>query len=255
MTLTELDTYFRSFLAIDSYPADPSRNGIQIQNSAPDEKRIGKVAFAVDACAETIRRAAAYGADVLFVHHGLFWGQCEPITAQLYRRVKTLLDADTALYACHIPLDANEEVGNNYGLARRIGLEQLEPFGLWRGMSIGVAGCLPEALTAEQLAKKLFPHGEQPLHVLPFGNKRIRTVAIISGGAGDDAEQAAAAGFDAYITGEIGHEQYHFALEAGLTVIAGGHYQTETVGVSLVMKKLGEEKGLETVFIDVPTGL
>ena len=91
--------------------------------------------------------------------------------------------------------------------------------------------------------------------MLPFGPEEIKRVAIVSGGAARELSQAIEQGYDAFITGEIGHEQYHQALEAGITVIAGGHYQTETVGVSLVMEKLAEEKGLETVFIQVPTGL
>lgn len=255
MTLAELDEYFRSFLNMDDYPADPSVNGIQVQNRDPDGKDIGKVAFAVDACEETILRAAEAGAGLLFVHHGLFWGDCQVLSGGHYRRIRALMDSDMALFACHIPLDANELVGNNYGLARRIGLADLVPFGNWRGMSIGVAGTLPVPMTAAQLAAKVLAHGQQPLHVLPFGKPELRTVAVISGGGGHDVEQAIAAGYDAYVTGEIGHGQYHTAMESEITVIAGGHYQTETVGVSLVMEKLSAEKGVETVFVDVPTGL
>ena len=101
----------------------------------------------------------------------------------------------------------------------------------------------------------MFPNGEKPVAVLPFGKKQIETVAIISGGAGEDVYQAKNAGADLYITGEIEHELYHPILEMGINVIAGGHYQTETVGVSLVAKKVQSELGLETVFIDVPTGM
>ncbi len=255
MTLQQLDEYFRSFLDMDAYSADPSRNGIQVENQDPSGREIGKVAFAVDACQETIRRAASAGANLLFVHHGFFWGQCQPITGSHYKRIRQLLDNDMALYACHIPLDANGLVGNNYGLARRLELQDLQPFGSWHGMTIGVGGTLPAAMTVEAVSQKLFPAGEQPLHILPFGPENVRRVAIVSGGAAKELGQAIDQGYDAFVTGEIGHEQYHQALEAGITVIAGGHYQTETVGVSLVMEKLAREKGLETVFIQVPTGL
>ena len=255
MTLTELDKYFRSFIEIDEYFGDPSQNGIQVQNSNPETKEIKKVAFAVDACLETITRAAQAGADVLFVHHGMFWSRSELITGMHYRKVKALMDNDMALYACHIPLDANAVVGNNYGLAKRINLQNIEPFGEWRGMVVGVSGTLPEPMTADELASKVLAHGERPLHVLPFGKKQIKTVGIISGGGGSDLHQSIECGLDAYVTGEVSHELYHVALENQITMIAAGHYQTETVGVSLVMEKLAEEKGLETVFIDVPTGL
>lgn len=255
MTLNQLDTYFRSFLNLEHYKGDPSLNGIQVENREPDGTEIGKVAFAVDACHQTIQRAAAAGAQVLFVHHGFFWGQCQTITGVHYKRLRQLLDNDMALYACHIPLDANPLVGNNYGLARRLELEALEPFGDWHGMTIGVGGTLPSPVSAQELTQKLFPAGELPLHILPFGPEKISRVAIVSGGAAREVGQAIEQGYDAFVTGEIGHEQYHQALEAGITVIAGGHYQTETVGVSLVMEKLAEETGLETVFIHVPTGL
>jgi len=255
MTLNQLDEYFQSFLNMAEYKRDPSLNGIQVENSNPSGKEIKKVAFAVDACQETIQRATAAGADVLFVHHGFFWGQCQTITGTHYNRIRQLLDSDMALYACHIPLDANPLVGNNYGLAQRLGLESLEPFGDWHGMLIGVGGRLPVALSPEGLVQKLFPAGEQALHILPFGPNKISRVALVSGGAARELGQAIEQGYDAFITGEIGHEQYHQALEAGITVIAGGHYQTETVGVSLVMEKLAMETNLETVFIRVPTGL
>lgn len=251
-TLQKLDHYFRSFLNIDAYKGDPSLNGIQVERT---NEEIKKIAFAVDACQETIRRAALARADVLFVHHGFFWGQCQTITGTHYERIRLLLESNMALYACHIPLDANELVGNNYGLARRLELEDLQPFGDWHGMTIGVGGTLPTPLDMDKLVEKLFPKGEKPLHILAFGPEKIKKVAIVSGGAAKELGQAIAQGYDAFITGEIGHEQYHQALEAGISVIAGGHYQTETVGVSLVMEKVARETNLETVFIQVPTGL
>lgn len=255
MTLNELDLYFRSFLDLEKYSDDSSRNGIQVENSNPETKEIKKVAFSVDACLETIQKAIQENAQLLFVHHGMFWGFCEPIVGSHGKRIRELIKNDVALYACHIPLDANMQVGNNFGLAKRLNLQQLETFGKWKGMEIGVGGKLPKPMTLEQVAQNLFPNGEKPLHILPFGKKEIQTVGIISGGAGRELSQGVEKGYDLYITGEIYHEQYHFAKESGISVIAGGHYQTETVGVSLVMEKLFAEKGIETVFIDVPTGL
>ena len=122
-------------------------------------------------------------------------------------------------------------------------------------MTLGACGEFPEAVTIEELAEKLFPDGTKAAHILPFGKKDIRKVAVISGGAGEDFDQAVQIGADAYITGEIGHQDYHPIKEAGINVIAGGHYNTETVGVQLVQKRLEEEKGIKTVFIDIPTGL
>lgn len=255
MTLTELNRYFNSFLHKEDYDSDISLNGIQIANSAPDEKQIEKVAFAVDACEASALKAAEAGADVLFVHHGLFWGHCQTITGTHYKRVAAFIKNDLALIAYHIPLDANEFVGNNFGIAKRLGLEKVRPFGKWRGMTLGAFGELPNECTIEEVAKKLFPNGEKPSCILPFGKKMIKKVAVISGGAGDDFDQAVKIGADLYITGEIGHEEYHGVEESGINVIAGGHYNTETVGVQLVQKRLEEDKGLKTVFIDIPTNL
>lgn len=255
MTLTEADSYFNSFLRREDFPGDPSRNGIQIQNRAPDADTIRKVAFAVDACEASAEQAAEAGAQLLFVHHGLFWGGCDLLTGVQYKRISAFLRHDLALCAYHIPLDANAEVGNNAGLARRIGLGSLEPFGIWRGMTAGIKGVLRHPVPLDELACMTMLPGEQPLVKLGFGKKEIRTVGIISGGGSEDVAQAVEAGLDAYITGVFEHEQYHFAEESGINVIAGGHYQTETVGVSLVREKLEREKHIETVFIDIPTGL
>ena len=152
-------------------------------------------------------------------------------------------------------MDANNPYGNNYGLAARLPLLEPTPFGEWRGMKIGVKGKLESPQTVEWLAKKILNTDEKPCRVLNFGKKEIRTVGIISGGGGGDVYQAAAEGLDAYVTGEISHDNFHLIKELQINVIAGGHYQTETVGVQLVMEKLKSETGIETVFIDFPTGM
>ena len=254
MTLRELNQYFNDILKPQDFLPDPSKNGIQVENSNLD-KEIHKVAFAVDAALETILRAKETGADVLVVHHGIFWNDAFTLTGSAYKKIKALMDNDIALYAAHIPLDANKEVGNNYGLANRLGLQNQEEFGFWRGMGIGVKGNFESPLSIDQVISKLFVDNQKPFVVLPFGKKEISTVGIISGGASHDVYQAIEQNLDLYITGEIGHDNYHQCLENKINFIAGGHYQTETVGVNLLMKKLKEEKNIDTVFIDVPTGL
>lgn len=255
MTLNEFDKYFRDFLHIEDYGADVSKNGIQIQNSLPDSKEIKKIAFAVDACLATVTKAAELGADMLFVHHGLFWGGCEPLVGTVYGRVAPFIKNDIALYACHIPLDANDTCGNNFGLAKRIGLKNLERFGTWRGMVSGVKGELEKPVSFDQLVNMTMNPGEKPLSQLAFGKKEIRTVGIISGGGAGDVWQAIAAGLDAYITGEMEHSLYHYIMESKMNVLAMGHYQSETIGVQLVAEKVKKELGVETVFIDCPTEL
>ena len=252
MNQHELDNYFRSFLNIEMFQSDISKNGIQVENSGMEIK---KVAFAVDACEETINRAAEWGAQMLFVHHGLFWGHEQTITGIHYKRIANLIKNDIALYACHIPLDANKLCGNNYGIAARLKMTDLEPFGEWRGMMAGTIGNIETPLTLEQLIFMAFPDGEKPQTILPFGKEKVSRIAIVSGCGADTIEEAINAGADALLTGEVSHENYHTVLENHFNLIAAGHYQTETVGVKLVAQKLENEQGIETVFIDVPTGL
>lgn len=254
MNLFELDEYFNSILHRENFPSDPATNGIQIQNGNPYAD-IKKVAFAVDASAQTAELALKNGAQALFVHHGIFWGHCQPITGSFYKRTAEFIKNDLALIAYHIPLDANPEIGNNYGTAFRLNMQNLLPFGSWKGMTIGVKGELPKPMTIEELAKCAMRSNKKAPVILNFGKNDIKTVGIISGGASQDVEQAVQQGLDAYITGEFEHEQYHFIKESGINVIAGGHYETETVGVSLLNEKLQKETGIQTIFIDVPTGL
>ena len=255
MTLVEINNWFNRFLKKEDFPSDISLNGIQIQNSEPESNQIKKIAFAVDACEETAKKAAEAGADLLFVHHGLFWGGCQTITGSFYKRISTFIKNDLALCAYHIPLDANNPYGNNWGLAARLGLINCESFGTWRGMVLGVKGELSEELTIHELAERVLRKGVTPRSVLSLGKEKIKTVGIISGGASDDVADAIEQGLDCYITGEFAHEDYHLAREMGINVIGGGHYETETVGVSLVMEKVEKELGIECIFVDVPTNL
>jgi len=255
MTLYQLNDYFNEFLKKENFPSDPSRNGIQIQNEAPESKEIKKVAFAVDACEATAKIAAQNGADVLVVHHGLFWGDCQTVTDSHYKRLAAFIKNDLALVAYHIPLDANNPYGNNYGMANRLKMSGLQDFGFWRGMSLGVKGNFLSPVTPQELGNQLSEITKTECRILPFGKKLISTAGIISGGAGEDVVQAVEEGLDAYITGEFSHEDYHYAEEMGINVIAGGHYGTETMGVSLLKEKVEKELKLETIFIDIPTNL
>ncbi len=255
MTLKEFDNYLNAFLQKENFTGDPSLNGIQIQNEEPQSKQIKKVAFAVDACEKSAKIASENGSDVLVVHHGLFWGGCQTITDSFYKRVSTFIKNDLALVAYHIPLDANNPYGNNFGIAKKLELQNICEFGNWRGMPIGAKGEYKIPLNIEELGTKLAQITHTKCNLLDFGKKEIRTVGIISGGASDDVEQAVECGLDAYITGEFCHEQYHYAEEMKINVLSGGHYGTEIVGVSLLKEKVEKELGLETLFIDLATNL
>ncbi len=253
MTIRDFDRWCRSVLEIDALAGiDDSLNGIQVDRSPTPLRR---VAFAVDACAETIRRAVEAKADALFVHHGLFWGKPLAVQGALRERLKLLLDADLALYACHLPLDKHPEVGNNACLARLLGLEKLEPFGLYHGVKLGFKGRFPEPVSLDEAVRRILPDGSRPRCLIPSGPDRVATAAVVSGGAPFEHLQAVAEGLDLYVTGEPSHSIYHGALESRVTFLAAGHYATETHGVRAVAERLALETGLETRFIDLPTGL
>lgn len=253
MNLSELDAWCRSFLEIEAFKkTDDSLNGIQVGRR---EGPVTRIAFAVDACAETIRRAGEEKAQVLFVHHGLFWGSPARIEGALLERVRVLLDRDMALYACHLPLDAHPEYGNNAVLARMLGLSGVKPFGFYKGIALGFQGALDPALTLEEAVRRILPDGSKPRTVLPFGPGRISSAAVVSGGAPHELFEAVEKGLDLYVTGEPSHSVYHAAQESGINFVAAGHYATEVWGVRAVAEKLARETGVETVFVEVPTGL
>jgi len=253
MNIHDFDVWCRSFLAIDDcVGTDSSLNGLQVGNqNAP----LKKVAFAVDACLETFRKAADEKADLLFVHHGLFWGKPLAVTGSMYERMRILIEGNLALYGVHLPLDMHPEWGNNAGLASVLGLEEQEPFGAYKGLRIGVKGRFSTPMKRDDVITRLFGGWEESIRMLPFGPEMVSSVGIISGGAPFEVAEAIAEGLDLYITGDASHSIYHQSLEAGINVLFGGHYLTETSGVRAVEKKVREELELETVFIDVPTGL
>ncbi|MBN1686811.1 MAG: Nif3-like dinuclear metal center hexameric protein [Spirochaetales bacterium] len=253
MQLHELDRYFRDIMRIDEFAAvDSSLNGVQVGDMGA---RIHRVAFAVDACMETFRRAVDAGAGLLFVHHGLFWGKDIRVVKSHYRRLEFLLTHNCALYASHLPLDAHPEFGNNAALAGRLELKDTVPFGRYHGVDIGLKGILATPLGNDAVVEKLKFDRDACAAVFRFGKKENTTVAVVSGGAIGEVEQAIDADADLYLTGEMSHSYYHLCLEEKINLICGGHYQTETLGVSLLSEKLKRETGLETLFIDVPTGL
>ena len=252
-TSTKLDLFFRSLMDFDGFAGiDDSLNGIQVDN---DGGEISKIAFAVDSNMETFERAVAAGAGMLFVHHGLFWGKELALTGTHRKRIKSLLDNNICLYAVHLPLDQAPKFGNNAVLAEKLGLENIEPFGLQHGKKVGYKGTFPQPLTTDQAVQKIAFANRPPVGVYPFGKKENKSCAIVSGGAAKNAFEAIDEGIDLYVTGEMSHNIYHNCLEGKLNLIAGGHHSTETWGVNAIMAHCANELNIDTIFLDVPTGL
>lgn len=242
--------YLDAYLRIGSVPDDPrALNGLQVANSG----RIGLIAAAVDACQATIDAAAARGAGLLLVHHGLFWGGLETLTGRHGRRVGKLIQSDLAVYAAHIPLDCHPEVGNNPLLARGLGIREPVPFGEYQGSRIGVMGDL--SLSREELVDTVAQLLQAPPRVLSTGPNQLKRVAVVTGAGASYIPEASEAGADTLITGEGPHHSYFEAEELGLNVIYAGHYATETVGVKALAEHLSARFHLPWEFLDHPTGL
>lgn len=245
----QLVAYLDRYLALDEW-SDKSLNGLQVEGRVT----IVRIAVATDAALATIAMAAEAGAGMLIVHHGLFWGPAIPVVGPHRARIAALIEAGLSLYAAHLPLDGHPEIGNNAVLADLLGLEEREPFGVYGERAIGFRGVLPEEIERDELGGRLEALlGARPT-VLPFGPSRIRSLAIVSGGAADMVEQAAAAGVDAFVTGESSHIAWHDARERGVNLVFGGHYATETLGVRALGEHLADRFGVESVFLDAPTG-
>ena len=250
MKRDELTAYLDDYMGTYTMQ-DYSDNGLQVEGAG----EVHRLALAVDANQQTIDAAIAAGAQMLIVHHGLFWGKPLRLTGPHRRRVKALLSADCSLYAIHLPLDCHLEVGNNVQLARLLNLSVRGGFAETLGVPIGVVADARAGMSRDALASRLGEVlGVAPL-LLPGGPPSVRRVAIISGGAAQDIALAAAEGCDTFITGETSHSHYYDAAEYGINVLFGGHYATETVGLKALAEHLERQFRLSWEFIDRPTGL
>ena len=250
MKRDELVTYLDTYLQIEAIE-DTSNNGLQVEG--PEE--VTRLAFAVDAGLAAFEEARAAGAQMIVVHHGLFWSKPLMVVGIHRHRVQVLLEAGLSLYACHLPLDFHSEVGNNATLARWLALEESAPFGEYKGHPAGIAGNLNEKLPLDRFVAQVeHSLGEPVIQVWPFGAESIQRVGIVSGGAGFLVGEAAKAKVDVFLTGEMNHSIYHEAKELRMNVIYGGHYATETAGLKSLADHLSTRFRLETVFLDLPTG-
>ncbi len=235
--------------AMDDY----SYNGLQYEGS--DE--IKKIAFAVDSGVQVFEKAAEENIDLLVVHHGLFWKRQNPmITGVHKKRLHTLFHNDISLYAAHLPLDYHKEIGNNVGIAQLLNASVVDGFSSYQGFKIGAVATLPTVMNIEEISSTIEEELLCTTQMVKVSDKPILKIAVMSGaGSREDLHEVAGLGVDLLITGEQ-TELYHDAFDYGVSVLFAGHHATETVGVSLLMKKVEEQfPELETFFIDCPTGL
>lgn len=228
---------------------DGAANGLQVENSG----NVARIAATVDASLATVKLAIEAKANLLIVHHGLFWSPSHPWTGKKHELIRRLIENDIAIYSSHLPLDAHPKLGNNAQLSAALGLKKLRPFFESHGQSIGFQS--NQAILRDELASRLArATGRRPL-VIPGGLKVCQRIGVVTGGAGGDLKLAAAAGVDTFITGEGPHWTYALAEELGINVLYGGHYATETFGVKALAEHLSQKFRVPWTFLDHPTGL
>jgi len=245
----ELVAHLDHYLRIAEIP-DSSPNGLQVQGA----DRVTRVAYAVDVAVHTIRAAQKARANFLVVHHGLWWGKYVPITGTMHSRVGALIRADMSLYAAHLPLDCHPKVGHNAELARLLGLRAAGTFGDYKGVRIGVIATTTRPVRLAAFAGAVEKTLETSADVFAFGPRSVRRVGIVTGAGAMLAEEAARLGCDTLLTGESSHAAMHPAREAGINLVFGGHYATETVGLNALQKYVAKQFGLAGVFVSAPTG-
>lgn len=230
--------------------ADYGPNGLQV----PGARQVTTVATGVSAGLELFERAAAEGAEMVLVHHGLFWGgQAEALTPTMAGRLKALLVNDMSLAAYHLPLDAHAWLGNNALLADALGVTDRAPLGEAKGRAVGLWGSLGrDGLAPAELVERVrAATGQDPL-VFAEGPDPVKSIGIVSGGAARMVSEAVALGLDAFLTGEPTESVMTEVSEAGIHFIAAGHYASETFGIKALGDLLAERFEVRHVFIDVP---
>jgi dinuclear metal center YbgI/SA1388 family protein len=229
---------------------DYGPNGLQV----PGVEEVSKLATGVSAHRELLERAAASGAQLLLVHHGLFWNsQPRALSEQMADRLRIALDAGLTVAGYHLPLDAHPVIGNNALLCSELGFEpDPRPFGEVKGRPIGVIGRNRDGLEADALIRRVRDACRREPLVFDAGPDTVRSIGIVSGGGASEILAAVELGLDAFLTGEPAEHAMADAREGGLHFIAAGHYATETLGIRRLGELGAERFDLEHEFIDVP---
>jgi len=236
-----LNTYLKSLQIPDA-----SYNGLQVAGA----KQVNRVVFGVSASLELFRRAQKAGADLIVVHHGLLWGQEQPLTGLFRERIAFLLKHNLNLAAYHLPLDKHPVVGHNACLLRSVKAKEVRPFGQYHGVDIGFEGRVPNRPLAS-IVQQLESYCQTKAQVFAFGPQKIKSLAIVSGGAHSLLPQAIEKKLDLFVTGVVDEPVQEWCREGHLNCIALGHYNSEKPGVLALMQKVAKRFRVATEFIDV----
>ncbi len=250
LLITSIDRELQSSVIKDYCP-----NGLQFEGRAV----VKKVVVSVSASELLFKEAAKRKADLIIVHHGLFWNSQSPvICGNLKKRISALFKNSISLAAYHLPLDVHPRFGNNIAIAQLLKLENIQPFGDYKGRAIGFAGKLPKNFAVKDFARRLKQVFKRDISF--YGSTAdcdnpISTVAVVSGGAAECVHEAVSKKMNALITGEASEFVVRVSEEEQLLYCAVGHYASERFGVQGLAEWIKENYSLETEFIDLPVNI
>lgn len=245
ISLQEFCLYLDNLLQSRTF-ADYCKNGLQVEGG----KKISKVATAVSADLHTIQQAVNQGVNVIIAHHGMFWNSDNPIVVGAKReKLALLLQHDISLISYHLPLDAHQEFGNNWKAAMDMGWSNLEPFGIFNGIPIGVKGKI-KPCTQSAFKKHLEDYYQHAAHCAFGGKEEVKTVGLISGGAYRSISEAAAENLDCFVTGNFDEPAWSLAFEEKVNFYALGHTATERVGPKALGEHIKGQFKVDVTFID-----
>ncbi len=250
-SLKTVINYLDNYLEIDSIK-DISWNGLQFEGA----QSIKKIVFAVDSGIETFQKAALEKANMVVVHHGIFWKHADPSLNGINKKRFDILNKNNiSLYACHLPLDRHKKVGNNATIIKLLGARITEEFSWNNGKNISYIGTFNQKVQLTSIVKKLNTTLNTSCKILPFGEAKIKKFGVVTGSCSySDIEQAVKLNLDLLVTGEI-MDIYHTAKDARINILFAGHHATETTGIKALADHIGKRMNVKTVFLDISTGL
>jgi len=247
----EILNWLNAYMQVEKFE-DSLPIGLQVEGR-PD---VSRVVTAVSACAAVFEEAVRRRADMVLVHHGMFWEKEDRVVrGMLKERLKILLDGNISLVGYHLPLDAHPEIGNNILFARGVGLRDITPFAEYHGNLIGFRGCLDPMPVRDFVARASAFYGTDPATAILAGPDEVRSVGVVSGGAWPNMLDAVREGLDVFVTGTADEPAWHIAREEGLHFLAFGHTATERAGIRALGEKLAAHFDLEVGFVDIENPL
>lgn len=244
--LQDIRLFIDNLLQVNSIP-DEANNSLQVSTNS----NIKKIGFAVDASLEVFEQAKKSGCNLIITHHGVSYSDnLRYLTQVNHSRVKFLLENNIGVYCAHLPLDANPDFGNNVSLFKLFGLQKPIKFGIYSRVYLSLIGLLPKPIPLSEFSKIVDERLQTKSKVHNFGDKEIRSVAIMSGAGSMTLAEAIEHNVDLYLTGELNHNSLVMAKDASLNVIEAGHYHTEKHGLLALKEIISKKFKVETEFIE-----